>query len=216
MQTDEDFGPTPSQTIGPFFHYGLPWKGGADLVGSSDMGARADLFPAAHYLLAPPAVRSLPQGEVIEITGRVLDGKGAGVPDAMIEIWQANAAGRYCSSGDARTQIPLDPHFVGFGRSSTSADGEYRFRTVRPGRVPGRGSELQAPHVAVSIFGRGLLNRLITRLYFADGEGNDSDPVLSAVPEQRRKTLIATSVALGSWHLDLVLQGSDETVFFSL
>lgn len=216
MQTDGDFGPTPSQTIGPFFHYGLPWRGGADLVGSSDMGARADLFPPAHYLLAPPAVRSMPQGRLIEIAGRVLDGNGAGVPDAMIEIWQANAAGRYCSTGDVRTDIPLDPHFVGFGRSSTSADGEYRFRTVRPGRVPGLGDELQAPHVAMSIFGRGLLNRLTTRLYFADGEGNEKDPVLSAVPEERRKTLIATSTASGSWQLDLVLQGPDETVFFSL
>lgn len=215
-QSPELFGRTPSQTVGPFFHYGLPWKGGADLVGNSDMGARVDLVPPDHYVLNVSQPSGTPQGEVIEISGRVLDGEGQPVPDAMIEIWQANAAGRYASLADRRDDVPLDPNFIGFGRSSTSAEGEYRFRTVRPGRVPGPGNSLQAPHLAVSVFARGLLNRLATRLYFADGEGNDTDPVLSALPEKRRGTLIATRAADGGWRLDIVLQGENETVFFDL
>ena len=146
----------------------------------------------------------------------MLDGDGRPVPNTLVEIWQANAAGRYASLADRRDDVPLDPNFIGFGRSSTSAEGEYRFRTVRPGRVPGPGNSLQAPHLAVSVFARGLLNRLATRLYFADGEGNDTDPVLSALPEKRRGTLIATRAADGGWRLDIVLQGENETVFFDL
>lgn len=210
------FGQTPSQTVGPFFHYGLPWKGGADLVGRSEMGARPDLMPPEHYLLGTSRLGGTPQGEVIELAGCVYDGQGTPVADAMIEIWQANAAGRYASSDDARDELPLDPHFIGFGRSSTDNAGVYRFRTIRPGRVPGPGNTLQAPHLAVSVFGRGLLKRLATRIYFADGEGNETDPILSLVPEERRHTLIARRKADGSWWLDIVLQGGDETVFFDL
>jgi protocatechuate 3,4-dioxygenase alpha subunit len=210
------FGQTPSQTVGPFFHYGLPWKGGADLVGQSDMGARPDLFPEAHYILNLSSPHAAPQGEVIEVFGRVLDGEGAVVPDAMIEIWQANAAGRYASPDDARADAPLDPGFIGFGRSSTSVEGEYRFRTIRPGPVPGPGNSLQAPHIALSVFARGLIKRLATRLYFVDGEGNQEDPVLCAIPEHRRQTLIAQPAPEGGWRLDIVLQGDDETVFFDL
>lgn len=210
------FGQTPSQTVGPFFHYGLPWKGGADLVGKSDMGARPDLFPTEHYVLGHSAPTGTPQGEVIEIAGRVTDGNGTPVPDAMIEIWQVNAAGRYASVDDARTELPLDPHFIGFGRAATDPQGVYRFRTIRPGRVPGPGNSLQAPHLALSVFGRGLLKRLVTRLYFADGEGNDVDPILALVPEERRGTLIAKRDKDGAWWLDIVLQGPGETVFFDL
>lgn len=210
------FGQTPSQTVGPFFHYGLPWKGGADLVGKSDLGARPDLFPEAHYVLNLSSPTGTPLGEVIEVAGRVIDGHGDPVPDAMIEIWQANAAGRYHSRDDARDDVALDPHFIGFGRSSTSADGVYRFRTIRPGRVPGPGNSLQAPHLAVSVFGRGLIKRLATRLYFADGDGNDVDPVLNAVPPARRRTLIAARQADATWWLDIVLKGENETVFFDL
>ena len=210
------FGQTPSQTVGPFFHYGLPWKGGADLVGKSDMGARPELFPEDHYVLNLSSPTGTPQGEVIEVAGRVFDGNGDLVPDAMIEVWQANAAGRYASIDDARQDVALDPHFVGFGRASTDVDGVYRFRTIRPGRVPGPSDSLQAPHLAVSVFGRGLIKRLVTRLYFADGEGNDVDPVLAAVPEARRATLIAERSANGTWWLDIVLKGDKETVFFDL
>ena len=210
------FGQTPSQTVGPFFHYGLSWKGGADLVGGSEMGARPDLVPAEHYVLNISTPTGTPQGEVITVAGRVLDGKGEPVPDALIEIWQANAAGRYASPDDTRNDLPLDPHFIGFGRAATGADGVYRFRTVRPGRVPGPGNSLQAPHLAVSVLGRGLLKRLATRLYFADGEGNDVDPVLGAVPAARRGTLIAQRRDDGVWWFDIILSGEGETAFFEL
>jgi protocatechuate 3,4-dioxygenase alpha subunit len=210
------FGQTPSQTVGPFFHYGLPWKGGADLVGKSDMGARPELFPEDHNVLNLSSPTGTPDGEVIEVAGRVIDGNGDVVPDAMIELWQANAAGRYASDDDTREETPRDPHFVGFGRASTDVDGVYRFRTIRPGRVPGPGNSLQAPHLAISVFGRGLIKRLATRLYFADGEGNDVDPILGVVPEARRGTLIAKRREDDSWWLDIVLKGDNETVFFDL
>jgi protocatechuate 3,4-dioxygenase alpha subunit len=210
------FGQTPSQTVGPFFHYGLPWKGGADLVGRSDLGARPDLMPPEHYLLGTSGVTGTPQGEAIEIAGCIYDGNGAPIPDAMVELWQANAAGRYASPDDGRQEVELDPHFIGFGRSATDKEGVFRFRTIRPGRVPGPGNSLQAPHIALSIFGRGLLKRLATRLYFADGEGNDTDPILALVPEERRRTLIAVRRPDHTWWLDVHLQGPDETVFFDL
>lgn len=210
------FGQTPSQTVGPFFHYGLPWKGGADLVGRSDMGARPDLMPPEHYLLGGSNVSGTPQGEVIEIAGCVRDGHGEPVPDAMIEIWQANAAGRYASPDDRRDEVPLDAHFIGFGRAATDAQGVFRFRTIRPGQVPGPGNSLQAPHIALSVFGRGLIKRLTTRLYFADSTGNETDPVLALVPAERRHTLIAMQRPDGAWWLDINLQGQNETVFFDI
>lgn len=210
------FGQTPSQTVGPFFHYGLPWKGGADLVGPSDMGARPELFPADHYVLATSGVTGTPQGEVIEIAGLVTDGNGDPIVDAMIEIWQANAAGRYRSIDDPREDIAIDPHFTGFGRGSTDESGIYRFRTILPGRVPGPGNSLQAAHIAVSVMGRGLIKRLATRLYFEGGQGNDVDPVLTLVPQDRRDTLIARKREDGVWWFDIAVQGDKETVFFDL
>jgi protocatechuate 3,4-dioxygenase, alpha subunit len=214
-QSPELFGQTPSQTVGPFFHYGLPWKGGADLVGQSDMGARPELFPERHYVLNLSSPRGVPQGEVIDLRGRVLDGQGEALPDAMLEIWQANAAGRYASLADRRDDIPLDPHFIGFGRAATGAGGEFHFRTIRPGRVPGPDGALQAPHIALSVFGRGLLKRLVTRIYFSDCVENDADPILRCVPAWRRGTLIAQRRG-SDWWLDIVLQGPGETVFFAL
>ena len=214
-QSSEMFGQTPWQTVGPFFHYGLPWKGGADLVGQSDLGARPELFPEEHYVLNLSPPRGAVRGEIIEISGRVLDGDGKPVPDAMIEIWQANAAGRYASPEDKRSDIPLDEHFIGFGRSSTDEEGIYRFRTVRPGRVPGPGNSLQAPHIAVGVLGRGLVKRLVTRLYFCDAAENAEDPILASVPENRRDTLIAQREN-GVWRFDVILQGERETVFFDL
>ena len=211
------FGQTPSQTVGPFFHYGLPWKGGADLVGRSDLGARPDLMPPEHFQLASSGVSGTPLGEAIEIAGSVYDGGGAPLSDVLVEIWQANAAGRYAGAEDGRAEVPLDPNFVGFGRGATDANGIWRFRTIRPGRVPGPGNTLQAPHIAISVLGRGLLKRLATRLYFADGEGNADDPILALVPPERRHTLIARRRSGdGPWWLDIVLQGENETVFFDL
>ena len=218
----ERLGQTPWQTVGPFFHYGLPWRGGADLVGGSDIGARADLVPTGHFLLRGPAERGPIAGEPIEIAGFVYDGDGAPVPDALIELWQANAAGRYASPADDRIELPLDADFAGFGRAATGADGGYRFRTIRPGRVPGPGNALQAPHVALSVMGRGILKRLVTRIYFEDAYFEDAgaaddDPVLALVPTARRQTLVARRGGAGEpYRFDIHLQGADETVFFDL
>src|ERR1700744_678852 len=122
-QSKELFGQTPWQTVGPFFHYGLPWKGGADLTGMSELGARADLFAPEHYLLRSPSPRGPVDGVAIEIFGTVRDGDGKPVPDALVEIWQANAQGQYCRPGDGQ-------NFIGFGRAATGNDGDYRFRTI--------------------------------------------------------------------------------------
>ncbi len=212
-QDPELFGQTPWQTVGPFFHYGLPWKGGADLVGQSELGARPELMPPDHYILKLPAPRGPVEGIAIDIVGRVLDGEGKPVSDAMIEIWQANAAGRYFGPEDTRG-IPLDENFIGFGRSATGDDGEYRFRTILPGRVPGPANILQAPHIAVGVLGRGLTKRLVTRLYFEGSEGLEEDPILNLVPAERRDTLIARRLSEHSYRFDIILQGVHETVFF--
>jgi protocatechuate 3,4-dioxygenase alpha subunit len=207
-QSPELFGQTPWQTVGPFFHYGLPWKGGADLTGTSALGARADLFPPEHYLLRQPAAREPVTGTPVEIIGCVLDGEHQPVPDALVEIWQADHAGHY--------NDPQSP-FPGFGRSATGDKGEYRFLTIMPGRVPGPGNAWQAPHIALGVMGRGLIKRLVTRLYFEDGEGNDTDPVLGQVALERRHTLLARRSAGAAliYTFDILLQGHDETVFFT-
>ena len=209
-------GQTPWQTVGPFFHYALPWRGGADLVGAEDMGARPDLVPPDHFMLHPTAPERAVAGEVIHIVGRVLDGEGAPISDALVEIWQANAAGRYASPDDPRAELALDPGFTGFGRAATSAAGDYAFRTVRPGRVPGPGNSLQAPHIAVGVLGRGVIKRLVTRLYFEDEPGAEEDPILALVPEARRPTLIARREGEHRYRFDIVLNGEGETVFFDL
>ncbi|CAN7391622.1 protocatechuate 3,4-dioxygenase subunit alpha [Phenylobacterium sp. LjRoot225] len=211
------FKQTPWQTVGPFFHYALPWKGAADLVaGEGDLGARPDLIPEGHDLLGPgDVVRTAAQGEAVEIFGCVYDGDGQPIPDAMVEIWQANPQGRYASEADPREELALDPNFIGFGRSSTSVDGAFRFRTLKPGRVPGPGNTLQAPHIAVGLMGRGLLKRLVTRIYFADEAANAEDPILALVPQDRRDTLIARYDG-GAWRFDIHLQGEAETVFFEI
>jgi protocatechuate 3,4-dioxygenase, alpha subunit len=191
---------TPSQTIGPFFHRALLHEGW------NDLGARG----AA--------------GERVVIEGRVLDGDGAPVSDAMLEIWQANAAGRYDHPEDlqeeGRQERPIDPNFHGFGRTATRPDGRFRLRTVKPGPVPASDDALQAPHINVSIFARGLLKRLVTRIYFPDEPLNETDPLLTAVPPARRTTLIARVAEGGAaervLHFDIVLQGDDETVFLDV
>jgi len=187
---------TSTQTVGPFFAPAL---------------LRED---ARRNVLTRPETA----GECIRIAGRVLDGDGMPVPDAMVEIWQANAHGRYYHAAD-QGPAPLDPSFCGFGRSGTAEDGSYWFETVKPGPVPFAGERLQAPHICVTVFARGLLNHLVTRLYFEDEPTNAGDPVLQCVPDDRRATLLArresgdTAVV---YRLDIVLQGVGETAFFNL
>jgi protocatechuate 3,4-dioxygenase, alpha subunit len=193
-------GLTAAQTIGPFFEPGL---------------LRAD---ARRNVLAGPATA----GERIRIEGRVLDGERAPVPDALVEIWQANAHGRYHHPLDRRDELPLDPAFSGFGRAGTDEAGRFWFETVKPGRVPfdpSDPSRLQAPHVSVTVFARGMLNHAVTRLYFDDEDANDADPVLQRVPADRRSTLVARrELADGNvvYRLDITLQGAGETAFFNL
>jgi protocatechuate 3,4-dioxygenase, alpha subunit len=187
---------TPSQTIGPFFHRAL-----------------------LHEEWKDPAARGA-AGERVAIEGRVTGGDGAPVDDAMIEIWQANAAGRYDHPEHREAGGPLDPNFHGFGRTATGADGSFRLRTIKPGAVPGLGGAQQAPHINLSIFARGLLKRLATRIYFPGEPLNESDPVLSAVPVDRRATLIARVASAGAaervLRFDIILQGDHETVFFDI
>jgi len=214
-QSPELFGQTPWQTVGPFFHYGLPWKGGADLIGDSPLGARPELAPPDHDVLGDPARRGPIAGEAITVMGQVFDAEGAPVPDALIEIWQANASGRYNSAADERADQPLDPTFTGFGRAATAEDGTFRFLTLLPGPTPGPGNSQQAPHIAVGVLGRGLLKRLTTRLYFAGHPLNELDPILALVTPGRRGTLLAKAVTEpGVWRFDIRLGGDDETVFF--
>jgi protocatechuate 3,4-dioxygenase alpha subunit len=215
-QSCELFGQTPWQTVGPFFHASLPWKGAADLVGNLDIGARPDLIAHGHDLLRQQGARGAIAGQVIDIAGFVLDGEGSPVPDALIEIWQANAAGRYNSPADPRDTIAIEAAFTGFGRASTGEDGAYRFRTILPGRVPGPGNSLQAPHAALGVLGRGLLKRLVTRIYFEDGEGNEDDPILALVPADRRGALVARRGDRATYRFDIHLQGEHESVFFDV
>ena len=151
-------------------------------------------------------------------TFRVLDGDGAPTPgDSMIELWQADAHGRYAHALDPRAG-EADPNFYGFGRLETDASGECVFETVRPGPVPDGNGGTQAPHINVVILARGLLKQLFTRVYFADEATNACDPVLALVPEERRATLLARPAAgdPGLWSIEIHLQGDAETVFFDV
>ncbi|HSK85673.1 MAG TPA: protocatechuate 3,4-dioxygenase subunit alpha [Rubrobacter sp.] len=156
-----------------------------------------------------------PVGERIVVTGRVIDGDGRPVRNSLVEIWQANTAGRYNHPGDDRSSQYLDEDISGFGRSGTDAGGEFSFLTVKPGPVPGPGGEVQAPHVMVSVFARGLLKRLVTRVYFPDEEeANAVDPVLSSIEDRDlRRTLIARDEG-GALRFDIHLQGDGQTAFF--
>ncbi len=140
------------------------------------------------------------------------------MPDALVEIWQANAAGRYNHPADDREEAALDPEFRGFGRLNTDSDGAFSFETVKPGPVPGRGNTLQAPHINLILFARGMVNHAFTRIYFSDEAGaNGTDPVLSAVEPGRRATLIAARRETAGnvvFRFDIHLQGAAETVFF--
>ncbi len=178
-----------SQTVGPYLHIGLTWLNTDRIAGRGVKGER------------------------VALQGRLLDGNGVGVSDGLVEIWQANAAGKYAHPDD-RQKKPLEKGFRGFGRIPTDARGRFRFSTVKPGRVPGPGGKLQAPHLAVTVFMRGLLKQLSTRIYFPGDPANADDPVLKRVPAARRATLIARRKSKGVLQWNIVLQGRDETVFF--
>jgi protocatechuate 3,4-dioxygenase alpha subunit len=200
---------TPSQTVGPFFAYGLTPKG------------RAHWDPDGTYrwketigdnLVTPDA-----SGVQIRIEGCVIDGDGEPIPDAMIEIWQADAQGRYASPADNRARP--NTQFKGFGRSATDKDGVYAFDTIKPGSVPGPNGRPQAPHIVVCIYSRGMLRQIYTRLYFADEAANSSDPILALVPVERRRTLLAHKESRQGqtiYRFDIRVQGEDETVFFDI
>lgn len=159
--------------------------------------------------VAPPSV----SGDRVVIRGRVLDGDGKPVDDAVIETWQANAHGKYAHPEDVREKL-LEPGFKGFGRVLTDARGGFSLKTIKPGCVPGPGGALQAPHLVVTVFMRGLLKHLMTRIYFPDEPSNAEDPVLALVPAERRSTLIARRTGEGALEWNAVLQGDAETVFF--
>jgi len=175
---------TPSQTVGPFFEYALPYEGGERLVSPDDADA-------------------------IRIAGAVLDGDGRPVDDALVEIWQANRHGRYRHPEDTNEELPLEEGFTGFGRCPTDAEGRFEFVTVKPGAADG-----QAPHIAVCVFARGLLRHLYTRIYFPDEvAANAADPLLAAIEDTAlRSTLIAHSLD-GVLAFDIHLQGERQTAF---
>jgi protocatechuate 3,4-dioxygenase alpha subunit len=133
----------------------------------------------------------------------------------MIEIWQANAAGRYAHPADDREEVPLEEGFSGFGRSPTDEAGRYELVTVKPGRVPWVDGRLQAPHLLVGVFARGLLRRVATRMYFPGEDANDEDPVLLGLEPDERATLIARPED-GALRFDIVLQGASQTTFFAV
>ena len=189
-------GQTPSQTVGPFFAYGLT----------------PEQYGYAFRSLATADLRDpATTGREIVIEGQVFDGAGEVIPDALIEIWQADPQGRYPRPGGSGNR-----GFTGFGRCGTggAAEGHFRFQTYKPGVVDKR----QAPHICVVVFMRGLLSHLFTRIYFADeAAANDGDPVLSSVDPDRRATLIAQptgSTAIATYRFDIHMQGERETVFF--
>lgn len=191
-------GQTPSQTVGPYFAYALTPE------------------PYGYPGIATNRLVGLDTpGERITILGCVFDGNGDPVEDALVEIWQADAAGRYADApGGGRAD------FTGFGRCGTDARGRFSFETVKPGRVPGPDGRLQAPHIAVILTARGLLNHLFTRIYFAEEEqANAEDPILARVPAERRATLLAAPEEHASgpvYRFDIHLQGERETVFFDV
>jgi protocatechuate 3,4-dioxygenase alpha subunit len=172
---------TPSQTVGPFFAIELPYDDGRHVAREGTPGA-------------------------IWLRGRVIDGAGEPVPDALVESWQADPAGEF--GGD----------FRGFGRSGTDDEGRWAILTLKPGSLPARpDGARQAPHVDLAVFARGLLHQVVTRLYFADeGQANAADPVLAGLDEQARATLVAQRTDDGHYELDIHLQGPHETTFFAV
>ena len=190
-------GVTPSQTVGPFLAIGLPWPDGPFVVSPETSGA-------------------------VIISGQVIDGSGTPVPDALVETWQADPDSRFDHPDDPRGAArPAEAGFRGFGRSATDGDGNYQICTLRPGPLPYPGGGSEAPHLDVSVFARGLLDRVVTRIYFPDeAAANAADPVLSAIADPaRRSTLIAVADPGKpgiAFRFDIRLQGERETVFFDV
>lgn len=182
---------TPFSTVGPFFKL---------LV--RDRAEGTDCL-----------VTEATRGNRITIEGTLLDGAGAPIDDGLVEIWQADADGRFHHPEDSHEAV-ADPAFDGFGRAATRPDGAFTFQTIKPGRVPGPDGTPQAPHILVSVMARGIMSRCWTRLYFEDEPANAQDAVLQIVPPQRRATLLARRVADGRYRFDIVVQGNGETVFF--
>jgi protocatechuate 3,4-dioxygenase alpha subunit len=194
-------GITPSQTVGPFFKYGLTPDGQYDWN---------DAF--TNNLVTPDT-----SGDRIRVEGRVFDGDGQPVPDCMLEIWQADAQGRFADPKDQRA-LP-NVGFRGFGRCGSNPDGEYKFDTIKPGPVPDPDGKPQAPHMLLAVFARGMLLHLYTRIYLGGEAGNAADPVLALVPAERRGTLIAMRQPGNGnavYRFDIHLRGDNETVFFDI
>ncbi|MGE5222038.1 MAG: protocatechuate 3,4-dioxygenase subunit alpha [Omnitrophica WOR_2 bacterium] len=186
------FKQTPSQTVGPFFHPALVHSGENVLVDEQT------------------------SGQLMFIVGKVYDGEGKPVNDALLEIWQADSRGFFNHPIDPHC-MQADRHFRGFGRTGTVNEGRFEFKTVKPGRLPGPDGQLQAPHIDIRVFSRGMLIHAYTRLYFSDERANETDAVLNSVEPERRATLIAMRIEsndLPTYHLDIHLQGENETVFF--
>lgn len=190
--------PTASQTVGPFYDLGLTG-------------------PNSRARIAPEGA----SGERVKLICSVFDGEGTPLPDAMVEIWQADSRGKYNHPDDTQN-LPMDPDFRGFGRLSTDEFGSCIFETIKPGPVPGWNNAPQAPHLAISVFARGILKRLATRAYFAGDPANGEDPVLALVPQERRETLLMVrdpehdSATDQAWRFDIHLSGPQETVFFDV
>ena len=194
MTTPEPLGVTPSQTVGPYLHIGLTWEGG--------------------HLVVPPDTPG-----AVRIVGTLYDGTGAAVPDGLVETWQADPDGRFDHSDDPRGASAqwAERGFTGFARASTVDGGSFEIVTVKPGRLPFGDGCRQAPHLDVSVFARGMLDRTVTRIYFPDEpEANAADPVLSAVDPERRHTLVAVAEPDGTLRFYIHLQGKHETVFCAL
>lgn len=203
MQNPDDLRESPSQTAGPYVHIGCtPNVAGIKIYGG-DLGA---------VMITGPV-----QGQRMTLTGQIFDGTGTVLRDAMVEIWQADAAGLFASAVETRGQA--DPHFTGWGRCATDmADGTFRFETVKPGRVPFPDGRLQAPHITLWIVARGINIGLQTRIYFADeADANATDPILTRIEHQTRvPTLLAQGDGAGNYRFDVHLQGPQETIFFDI
>ena len=180
---------SPSQTVGPFFHYGL-------------------ISLTSHVL-----INEKTKGKRITLTGTVYDGDGAPIPDALIEIWQADSSGIYHHSADPHYK-DADPNFKGFGRSDTVKNGQYRFETIKPA-VAKMDDESQSPFIRARVFARGMLIHASTRIYFSD-EDNSRDSIFKTVPEARQPSLVAKLEPNSVYRFDIYMQGEDETVFFDI